>query len=83
MSSKLVSFTPQEVRGIGTPVITQHLKPGAITYNANGGLNQIGGTRKKKKGGMRYRHIKRTKKINRYRRTKTYTAGGKKNKKSW
>ena len=83
MSGRLTPFTPQEVKGIGTPFITDHLKPGAITYNANGSLNQLGGTRKKKKGGMRSRHIKRTKKINRYRRTKTYSAGGKKNKKSW
>jgi hypothetical protein len=85
MSGKLVSFTPQEVRGIGTPVITEHLKPGAITYNANGGLNQIGGYMNFGRGGKhsRYtkrniRRLKRTQKINRHRRTKTYSAGGKK-----
>ena len=26
---------PAQVSGLGTPVITQHLEPGAITYNSN------------------------------------------------
>jgi len=103
MSSILIPFTPAEVTGLGTPVITQHLPTGAISYNANGEMNiklpQAGGNRskytKKKKhsvggysalgrGGSRFRRLKRTKKINRHRRTKTYSAGGKqKSKKHW
>jgi hypothetical protein len=71
-------LSPAEVRGLGTPVITQHLPPGAITYNANGNLNQIGGRYTKRN----IRRLKRTKKINRHRRTKTYSAGGKKKNKS-
>ena len=45
MTGHLMSFTPMEVSGISTPVITQHLPTGAITYNASGMLNQIGGKR--------------------------------------
>jgi len=53
----LSSFTPQEISGYSTPVITEHLPPGAIKYNPDGRLVdtidvklQSGGTRK---GGKR------------------------------
>jgi len=66
---RLVSFTPEEVTGIGTPVIIEHLPPGSITYNANGSLNQIGGKRRRYTK-RNIRRLKRTKKINKHRRTK-------------
>ena len=83
MSGRLISFTPAEVRGISTPVITQHLPTGAISYDANGELKQIGGytnfgrggkrrgyTKKTKRTKKNIRRLKRTKKINRHRREK-------------
>ena len=59
---RLVSFTPQEVTDIGTPVIIEHLPPGSITYNANGSLNQIGGGRNKKRSKRNKRKTKKTRK---------------------
>jgi len=72
----LVAFTPAEVTGIGTPVITQHLPPGAISYNANGTLTQAiggklpvpvqqGGRRKKSKSSKSRRSSKSSKKSSR------------------
>ena len=58
MSGNLMSFTPAEVSGISTPVITQHLPTGAITYNASGVLNQIPGTQT---GGRRSKRSKKNK----------------------
>ena len=59
MSGNLMSFTPAEVSGISTPVITQHLPTGAITYNASGVLNQIPGTQT---GGRRSKRSSKSKK---------------------
>lgn len=67
MSGNLMSFTPAEVSGISTPVITQHLPTGAITYNASGVLNQIPGTQT---GGRRSKRSSKSKK-NKSKRTRS------------
>jgi hypothetical protein len=61
---QLALLTPQEISGYSTPVITEHLPPGAIKYNPDGrlvdtidGKLQTGGTRK---GGKRSGHSKRS-----------------------
>lgn len=83
---RLVAFTPQAISGYSTPVITEHLKPGSITYNANGALNQIGGRRKrssrkyKKRSSRKYkqsrhkqsRHKRSSKKRSNKKRTRKY-----------
>jgi len=63
---RLISFSPQEVRGYSTPVITEHLPTGSITYNANGVLDinshqrQTGGRYKRSKNKKRTNKKKRT-----------------------
>jgi len=56
------------ISGFSTPIITGHLPPGAITYNANGqiqyNLPQVGGKRSgysKRSGSKRSRSKKNTK----------------------
>ena len=57
---QLALLTPQEISGYSTPVITEHLPPGAIKYNPDGrlvdtidGKLQTGGTRKGKRSGKK------------------------------
>jgi hypothetical protein len=63
---RLVSYTPENISGYSTPIITEHLPKGAITYNPNGGLlvdttvKQTGGMRRTKKS--RRSSIKRSSK---------------------
>jgi len=63
---QLTLLTPQEISGYSTPVITEHLPPGAIKYNPDGrlvdtidGRLQAGGTQK---GGKRSSSKKRSSK---------------------
>jgi hypothetical protein len=56
----LLPFTPTEVSGYSTPFISDHLPPGAISYNANGTLAQNGGRRRSiKRKSIKRRSIKR------------------------
>lgn len=63
---RLIPFSPEEVSGYSTPVITQHLPTGSITYNANGVLDvnlherQTGG--RYKRTNKKKRTVKRSKK---------------------
>ena len=65
---QLTLLTPQEISGYSTPVITEHLPPGAIKYNPDGRLVdtidmqvQKGGKRSSRKS-KRSGHNKRTSK---------------------
>lgn len=56
----LLPFTPAEVSGYSTPFISDHLPPGAISYNANGALAQNGGKRKSlKRKSLKRKSLKR------------------------
>lgn len=56
---QLTLLTPQEISGYSTPVITEHLPPGAIKYNPDGRLvDTIDG--QVQKGGKRSGHSKRS-----------------------
>ncbi len=67
---------PAQVSGLGTPVITQHLEPGAITYNANPADIQGQGH---KGGSRRTRKSKRS----RSKRSRSKRRSSKSKKRSW
>jgi hypothetical protein len=63
---RLVPFSPEDVSSYGykTPVITQHLPPGAITYSASGSLKipQAGGRRRRSRKGRKGKKSQKGKK---------------------
>ena len=76
---RLISFSPQEISGYSTPVITEHLPTGSITYNANGALDI---NLKPSQTGGRYRRSKKSKKRTNKKRTNKKKRSIKRSKKS-